>query len=148
MIEKRKVLAYITKGDRLLVFRHADYPQAGIQVPAGTIEDGESPEAAVMREVYEESGLGNLRLVSFLGTSERDLRQQGRDEIQQRYFFHLTCDDDCRETWSHLELNPHGEYKAVRFDFSWAALDDVPELAGDQGEMLHVLTTAIGREKR
>jgi 8-oxo-dGTP diphosphatase len=147
LIEKRKVLAYITNGNRLLVFRHADYPQAGIQVPAGTIEEGESPEAAVMREAYEESGLENLHLLAFLGESQRDLRPRGRDEIQQRYFFHLTCDGDCPETWSHIERNPRGVYKEYQFDFSWAALDNVPELAGDQGEMLHLLTAAMGQQK-
>ena len=40
---KRKVLAYITKGQEpnleLLVFEHKDFPEAGLQVPAGTIEE-------------------------------------------------------------------------------------------------------------
>ena len=34
---KRKVLAYVTRGDELLVFRHRDFPEAGLQVPAGTM---------------------------------------------------------------------------------------------------------------
>jgi 8-oxo-dGTP pyrophosphatase MutT (NUDIX family) len=147
LIEKRKVLAYITKGHKLLVFRHTDYPQAGIQVPAGSIEDGESPEAAVMREAFEETGLENLRVLSFLGTDQRDLRDHGRDEIQQRFFFHLVCDGECADAWSHVELNPDGVYKEFRFDLSWAALADLPELAGDQGKMLHVLIAAIGRHE-
>ena len=29
---KRKVLAYVTRGDELLVFRHRDFPEAGLQV--------------------------------------------------------------------------------------------------------------------
>ncbi len=37
----KKVFAYITRGDKLLVFRHADFPEAGIQVPAGTAKEGE-----------------------------------------------------------------------------------------------------------
>ncbi len=40
---KRKVLAYITNGDngdRLLVFRHPYSPEAGIQVPGGTVHEG------------------------------------------------------------------------------------------------------------
>ena len=47
-----KVLAYIVRGDELLVFRHRDYPEAGLQVPAGTIEQGECSRSAVLREVY------------------------------------------------------------------------------------------------
>ena len=32
----QKAYAYITHRQRLLVFRHTDYPEAGIQVPAET----------------------------------------------------------------------------------------------------------------
>jgi 8-oxo-dGTP pyrophosphatase MutT (NUDIX family) len=56
-ITKRKALAYITWGNSLLVFRHPHVPAAGIQVPGGTIEEGESPEEAVLREAIEETGL-------------------------------------------------------------------------------------------
>jgi 8-oxo-dGTP pyrophosphatase MutT (NUDIX family) len=34
-----------------------DHPNAGIQVPAGTVEEGEAPEAAAVREAMEETGL-------------------------------------------------------------------------------------------
>lgn len=54
---KDKVLAYITHGNRLLVFRHPHAPEAGIQVPAGTVEEGEDPGTAVLREAAEETGL-------------------------------------------------------------------------------------------
>src|SRR6476661_1052380 len=55
-IMKRKVFASITHGDRLLVFSHSFAPEAGMQVPAGTVNDGEDPDSAVMREAYEEAG--------------------------------------------------------------------------------------------
>lgn len=48
-----KVFADLTHDHRLLVFRHADFPQAGIQVPAGTIQSNERHDEAVLREVYE-----------------------------------------------------------------------------------------------
>ena len=35
-----RVVAYVTRGDRLLVFRHTMYPEAGVQVPAGHSEAG------------------------------------------------------------------------------------------------------------
>jgi len=47
---KRKVYAYITHANRLLVFLHVDVPDAGVQVPGGTVEEGEAPDEAVMRE--------------------------------------------------------------------------------------------------
>jgi 8-oxo-dGTP pyrophosphatase MutT (NUDIX family) len=47
---------------QLLVFRHPN-PRAGIQVPAGTVEPGESLHAAVLREAAEETGLADLAIV-------------------------------------------------------------------------------------
>ena len=62
-----KVYAYITHANKLLVFKHVDFPEAGIQVPAGTMDAGETPEMAVMREVFEETGLKGLVLKKYLG---------------------------------------------------------------------------------
>lgn len=70
MIEK--VTAFIlrdTGDDReLLIFKH---PTAGLQVPAGTIEPGESPEQAVIREVYEETGLRSATIVRKLAETHQ-----------------------------------------------------------------------------
>lgn len=74
-----KVTAFVTreggKGRELLVFRH---PTAGVQLPAGSIEPGESPEAAVLREVAEETGLENILGVSNLGMRIYPLPDKGR----------------------------------------------------------------------
>ncbi len=62
-----KVTAFITRatenGRELLVFLH---PTAGLQVPAGTVEAGETPEAAVLRETAEETGLHGVSIVERL----------------------------------------------------------------------------------
>lgn len=63
-----KVTAFITRESRdgrdLLLFKH---PYAGVQIPAGTVEDGETPEEAVLREVCEETGLTLLSVDQYLG---------------------------------------------------------------------------------
>jgi len=63
-----KVTAFITRGagaaQEVLVFRH---PSAGIQLPAGTVEAGEDVEAALWREVREETSLTDLALLAKLG---------------------------------------------------------------------------------
>ena len=46
---RHRAYAYITKGRRLLLFTQPGAPEAGVQVPAGTIEAGEIPDDAVMR---------------------------------------------------------------------------------------------------
>lgn len=66
-----KVTAFITRasprGEELLLFEH---PYAGIQVPAGTMEEGEMPEQAAVREAYEETGLAGLAVDRYLGVQE------------------------------------------------------------------------------
>ena len=62
-----KIFAYITRAEQLLVFKDVDFPEAGIQIPGGTIESGELPEDAVLREAVEEIGLGRLHLVFVWG---------------------------------------------------------------------------------
>lgn len=43
MTSIKKVYSYITHQDLLLLFVHVDFPEAGIQVPGGTVEPGETP---------------------------------------------------------------------------------------------------------
>ncbi len=74
-----KVTAFVTRGDgevaELLVFRH---DRSGVQVPAGTVEAGEPPDLAVMRELAEETGLTEVRLVRKLGRVVDDLAPNER----------------------------------------------------------------------
>lgn len=137
-IIRRKAFAYITHGGRLLVFSHPFAPEAGIQVPAGTMRDDERPEHAVLREAWEETGLADLALVRALGEVRRDMADFGRDEIQHRFFFHLRCAGQPPETWRHDETGPaDGPPAPIVFEFFWARLPDgVPDLIADHGEMI------------
>lgn len=49
-VRKRKVSAFMARGRDLLVFRQPDFPAAGVQMPAGSIEPGEAPLDAAMRK--------------------------------------------------------------------------------------------------
>lgn len=66
MIEKVTALILRENGAQkeVLTFLH---PSAGRQLPAGTVEVNESPEAAVIREAMEETGLGQFEIVKKLG---------------------------------------------------------------------------------
>jgi 8-oxo-dGTP pyrophosphatase MutT (NUDIX family) len=69
-----KVTAFITRerptGRQLLLFQH---PQAGVQLPAGTMDAGEDWATAVLREAYEETGLTQLTIHRYLGKIENEL---------------------------------------------------------------------------
>ncbi|GAV96787.1 NUDIX family protein [Corynebacterium glutamicum] len=64
-----KAVGYVIQNEKLLVFTHDDVPitVTGVQVPAGTIEQTESPEDAVVREVFEETGVA-VRIVTVKST--------------------------------------------------------------------------------
>lgn len=142
---KRKVMAYITHGNRLLVFRQPDHPEAGIQVPGGSVHDDEPLDAAVLREAFEETGLDGLTLVRFLGESRHDWSPHGRQEVHQRHYYHLTLAGNVPETWQHVERDPsEGDYDSVLFEFSWAELPDgVPPLIAWMDEKLPELLQSI-----
>jgi 8-oxo-dGTP diphosphatase len=140
-IVKRKGFAYITHQGRLLVFTHPNSPEAGIQVPAGSLEPGEEPEAGALREAIEETGRTDLEVVSFLGEVERERTWGGLNEIHHRFFFHLRCTGTPPERWRHGEFTPsEGDLEPVPFDFFWAPLPDgVPELIAGHGDLIPVL---------
>lgn len=66
-----KVTAFVTRsgalGNDLLLLEH---PFGGIQIPAGTVEEGEAPEDAVCREAAEETGLSGIELRAGLGSDD------------------------------------------------------------------------------
>ena len=129
-----KVVAYITHGCRLLVFRHTEHPEAGIQVPSGTVEEGELLVNAVMREAMEETGLERLEVRAFLGKRRYHFEWFDRSEVHIRHFYHLALLGDAPATWQHCESSPSGP---IPFEFFWAALPNgVPHLAAGQGELL------------
>jgi 8-oxo-dGTP diphosphatase len=136
LILREKVFAYITYGERLLVFSHPDFPEAGIQVPAGTMHEGEDPEEEVMREAFEETGLRGLRLNAFLG--ECDFPAPERNEVHRRRFYHLVCDGEPPERWRHDETDPgDGTTEAITFELFWVKLrDEVPQLSPGHEMML------------
>ena len=148
MIERNKVLTYITRGNRLLVFTHPESPEAGIQVPGGSVEVDEKIEDAALREAVEETGLAGLRLSNFLGEMHLDMSEFGFNEIHRRYFFHVWCDEEAPQSWRHYEFTasdrPAG-HPPIPFDFYWVDLtDDLPRLIADMGAYIPELLALLG----
>lgn len=150
---KRKAFAYVThwrpeEGHRLLVFSHPNAPEAGIQVPAGTMRPDESPAEAALREAAEETGLRDLELIGFLGEQLRDMTDLGRAETHHRYFFHLRCLGEPPSVWRNHEPDPDdGTPDLPLFELFWASLPDgVPDLIADHGIMLPALLARLAED--
>jgi 8-oxo-dGTP diphosphatase len=148
MVERRtikrrqRVYAYVTGPRGLLILEHPQHPEAGLQVPGGTIQDGEEPALAVLREVEEETGLSDVRVGSCLGAQDFDMRRFGIDELQTAWYFHLECIRSTPETWYHHEA--HSVKEPIPFRFYWSPLPYAgPELVAVHGHMLGALNHGL-----
>lgn len=97
---REKVLIYVTRDDDLLVLEHgADYPDAGVQVPAGGVDPGESPNAAATRELFEETGLTARRPPVYL-QSRWWPNPDAPSRI--RHYYWVEAPAETPTTWSHV----------------------------------------------
>jgi 8-oxo-dGTP pyrophosphatase MutT (NUDIX family) len=142
-VRYRKAIAYITREvegrKQLLVFTHRDQPEAGVQVPAGTAHDGEEIEAALFREVEEETGLTGLLLKGKL--AQYDYRHPVTGNIHERHVFHMLAPHDTPDSWTWVETSGGEvpEEEGYVFEFAWRDLEEEVDLAGNQGDWLHML---------
>lgn len=119
-LERHKVYAYITYGNDILVFKQPEAPEAGIQVPGGTVEEGETHSQAALREAAEETGLEGFKLVKKLGATQRlETFGDGKTVKTIRHFYHLTVKERESDTWDHMETQRNDGGPPVRFSFSW-----------------------------
>lgn len=136
---KQKVVIYVIKNDKLLVFRHTDfsYEEVGIQVPAGSIKDGEKPEEAASRELKEETGYECFQIVDPrpLGVEKYDMAPY-RSEIQERHFFLAVPTADLPERWDSQETHD-GKQLSTHFECFWIPITDGHILQAGQGALLH-----------
>lgn len=134
-----KVIAYITRGRRLLVFSQPDFPNAGIQVPGGSVEPGESPREAVLREAREETGLEGLAVTARLGTN---LYFSPDRRFLRQHYFQLVGSGPMPDVWDHWENSSNDGAAPVHLRFWWADLALMPQLAAGRGALLAKLDCA------
>ena len=117
MVEK--VFAYILRENRqdkqLLAFEHKNFPDVPIQVPGGTLKEGEDPVEGLKREVWEESGLTDLNDIKKLG--EADVESAVNGEKFHAYFFRCGVNVKC-DKWDHV-VKGDGEDEGLTFSYRW-----------------------------
>lgn len=98
---------------QLLAFTSSE--GVGFEVIRGHVESGEAAETAVLREIEEESGLTDVRIIKRLGVAYW--------ENEEQTFFLCIAPGQYPVTFSHIVTGDGGD-KGVTFDFRWLELQE------------------------
>ncbi|WOV86683.1 NUDIX domain-containing protein [Sporosarcina oncorhynchi] len=133
---KRKVLAYITTGRdselKLLIFEHKNKPDAGWQVPGGSIEKDELLIDALYREIEEETGILREQLELNGKVNKRNYFPANRKHIvHERNIFHLTYTGPEKSEWDFI-VRGDGADSGMVFHCLWIPVQELPSLAAEQ----------------
>jgi 8-oxo-dGTP pyrophosphatase MutT (NUDIX family) len=112
----RKAFVYLVRRDgpspELLVFESLDEP--GLEVPKGALEPGETFEEAGVREVFEEAGIGGIRILRRLGVR--------RYEEEQQTFLLAEAPERLPVAFEHT-VTGDGIDAGLRYVFRWEPID-------------------------
>ncbi|MFD1452841.1 MULTISPECIES: NUDIX hydrolase [Oceanobacillus] len=130
----KKVYGYITrvKNDKIqvLVFQHSN-PEAGIQIPKGTVEAKEEIDYAIIREVKEETGLQKFKVE---GLITEDFWKNDDGSIHHRFFYKITV-LDAPDEWEYQPTGG-GEESGLTFHYFWIFSQNETELVRGHGDYL------------
>ncbi|MFQ3619415.1 MAG: (deoxy)nucleoside triphosphate pyrophosphohydrolase [Spirochaetales bacterium] len=104
--------AIIVKGERLFLARRKASGSMGSrwEFPGGKVEEGETPEKALIRELNEEFGVPS-RVLEFLGSVE---------------FVHNSIPYSLLAFWVEWQTNPH--FLEEHTEVGWFSLEEIEQL--------------------
>jgi len=117
---RRRVVIYATRKydsrTELLTIEHVEYPQAGIQVPAGRVEHDEELEDGLRREFAEETGISGVRIVGELPDF-----QCAYETFSRNHAFHVVIDKATPDQWEH-RVGGSGDDAGLTYLCRWVPL--------------------------
>lgn len=138
-MKRRRVVAYVTRvrdgRNELLVFEDPEHPHMGVQVPAGRLDPDEELEAGLLREIEEEAGLRNARIVREIPGFEGHYSSR-----YENHGFHVVLGEEAPDEWEHVVVG-QGDDAGLVFRYRWVPLEPDPHLFGRP----HPLLTSLAR---
>lgn len=125
-----KAAAYVLKADqdgmyKLLICSIASKPHVEARVPGGNIEPNENIREALFRELEEESGLKELKIIRKLGVDK-----YYKDYISsnvERHDYLLLAPTETPDNWEHSGTG-HGGDRGTVFIYKWISSNELNEL--------------------
>lgn len=113
------------------MFFYSSLPEAGIQIPKGTVKLLEAPFDTVCREIKEETGLKDFQVDCLLAN---DLWENSDGSLQHRFFYKLTV-YNAPDKWDHQPTGG-GEEEGLTFRYFWISSKEEVELSKGHGDYL------------
>jgi 8-oxo-dGTP pyrophosphatase MutT (NUDIX family) len=139
---RKRVVAYVTRGRDLLVFDHKGMPEVPTQVPAGRVDSHENLDEGLRREVEEETGVTEIKIVRTLADAQEFERLYGPG-AHESHAFHAVAGPEGPDAWEH-PVTGTGMDSGLIYLCRWVPLDDCPHLWGDADPLVEKLCVSIG----
>lgn len=139
VLTRQRVVAYVTRErdgrTELLTIAVEEHPELGVEVPAGRLDHGETLEEGLRRELAEETGLTQVRVVRELPGFEATYRN-----FCENHAFHVVVDEETPDSWEH-EVHGDGVDSGMVHVCRWVPLTPGLELWNGRDPMLEKLDT-------
>jgi 8-oxo-dGTP pyrophosphatase MutT (NUDIX family) len=118
-------LVHNKNGEILFIFRNGKW-----DLPKGGINKGEAIENTAMREVEEETGVNNLRILSKLQKTYHVFKRNGKYKLKITHWF---------EMYSDFEGTPVGQIEEGIEKVAWLKLEEIPDALKNSYENIKLL---------
>ncbi len=118
-------LVYNRKGEVLFIFRNGKW-----DLPKGGIEKREVIEDTAMREVEEETGVGQLRITGKLQKTYHIFKRNGIYKLKITHWFEMHSD---------FEGTPQGQLEEGIEKVAWVSPEDIPNILQNSYENIKLL---------